>query len=606
MTHDLIYTFKNFFNDNKVVLDTYKMNNGYYYLIKKNGSIQRLIIKDNMPSDYELYKYIKLRDFYSKYLASNKAIDTTYTEIINNKKYTMLKKICSNNIYTVFFKNKYVIGLCSEEADKDAVPVEVFEKGIDKYYESLQKLGSKKEEDGLLKETYTKEEIEINREKMKEAFTKVFKDFSKQDKPRETWIKIFLDEEEDEYERVGNIYLKLKLFNSNTNNVSFNNEIYGTNNYNYGLNGKKPFLELKTTPYKVGARVSTKEIDILNKMYIWLYNNGIQQNVLKIPLDWKFNGVPRQDDNNENINVNDEYILKIVGNNGVARIDDYQYVTKFSKKIRMFTCKDYIRKNTGEFKTENIYGLEWYVNNIWIANNKKCERNYLREAYYDYDAKISKSMLNNWKKEVLKNYKDIFFEVFQKENEKIFTTKLDEVASEIVSNTIIDGMERGKGFLLNAVDSLNLWIALKTYFNKEGEEEMKINNIQKKCEEIVIGKGKITTDEEYYYLIGQAAFYLLSKSKASKLTQDVTSPFVKSNNLKRLKEELKFLYEKYNYDIYLNDTKFNNILSQLLIQEPDTSIKQNKDIILAGMLSNNVFYNKKEIENGGNENGKNE
>lgn len=151
-------------------------------------------------------------------------------------------------------------------------------------------------------------------------------------------------------------------------------------------------------------------------------------------------------------------------------------------------------------------------------------------------------------------------------------------------------MEKRKDFLFDALDSLNLWLALKIYFSKEGIGEMKINNIQEKCKEIVIQNKSITTDEEYYYLIGQVAFYLLNKSRATKLTQDVTSPFIKANNIKRLKEELKFLYEKYNYDIYLNNSRFNNIMSQLLIQEPETSVKQNKDIILAGMLAKNLFY----------------
>ena len=109
-----------------------------------------------------------------------------------------------------------------------------------------------------------------------------------------------------------------------------------------------------------------------------------------------------------------------------------------------------------------------------------------------------------------------------------------------------------------------------------------------------------------YYFAGQLAFYLLNKSKASKLTQDVTGPFIKATNLKKLKAELRFLYEKYNYDIYLNSPKFNNIFSQIWLQEPESSVKENKDVILAGMLANNIFYTKKDIENGGNENGENE
>lgn len=418
--YDLIYTFNDFFKDNKVVLDTYKMNDGYYYSIKKDGSIQKLIIKNNDSDDYELYKYIKIRDFYSKCVSANKVIDTTYVEVINNKKYSMLKKIFSNNIYTLFFKNKYVMGLCNQEVGKNALPPEVFQKGIDKYYDSMKILGTKKEEAGLLKETYTKEEIENNKKRMKDAFNKVFKDYSQQeDTSKETWIKIFLEEEESEYERVGNIYFKLKLFNSNDNNVSVNEEIYGTNNYNYGLNSKKPFLELNTTPYIIGSRVSSKKIQILNNIYIWLYNNGINTNVLKIPLDWDFTkGAPQQDNKENTVDVNDLYILKVTPNNGIARIDDYQYITNFSTRIRPFVCKDLIRGKAKEFKTVNIYGLEWYVNNIWIANNRKCERNYLKDSYYDYDAKIAKSVLSNWKKDILKNYKNVFLKFFKKKMKK--------------------------------------------------------------------------------------------------------------------------------------------------------------------------------------------
>lgn len=35
MTYDLIQTFKQIFKDDKVVLDSYKMDAGYYYLAKK-------------------------------------------------------------------------------------------------------------------------------------------------------------------------------------------------------------------------------------------------------------------------------------------------------------------------------------------------------------------------------------------------------------------------------------------------------------------------------------------------------------------------------------------------------------------------------------------
>lgn len=608
MTYDLIEEFKDIFKDNKVVLDTYKMDSGYYYLLKKDGSLERLIVENNEGDDYELYKYLKIRDFYSKYLDADKAIDTAYAEQIENKKYSMRKKIYSNNIYTIFFKNTSLQGLCDEKNCAEAIPIEIFKKGIDRYYESLRKLGSKKEEKMLLEDCYKQEEIISSKFRMLEAFSKVYDDFKCEDRAKSICIKIFLEESEEEYLRVSNYYVTLKLFNKNDNNIQFKDEIYGVNNYNFGLNSKKPFLELKSTPYKVSSLISKENIKILNNIYRWLYANGLRENFLKIPSKWEFNGIYDEKQRKENENL---YFIKVNGNNkGVARIDDFQYKSNFTSSIRPFRVKDIIRKINEDFETNNIYKLELYTSSTWIINTKK-EVNYIRDAYYDYENKIAKSsILPNWKKEFLKYYAGIFFELFQKENEDIFIKNLDKIGKVLIENELINDLEKIKnGIPYNSVNSMNLWIAYKKYFFREGEvdEEMKINNVQEECREIVLSNKKIETDEQYYYLIGQAAMYLLKQSKSSKLTQDITAPFIKAANIKNIKYELRFLYEKYNYNIYLNNNKFNNIFSQLLLQEPETNVKDNKDLILAGMLAKSMFYSNEKIEeNGGKDNEENE
>ena len=43
-------------------------------------------------------------------------------------------------------------------------------------------------------------------------------------------------------------------------------------------------------------------------------------------------------------------------------------------------------------------------------------------------------------------------------------------------------------------------------------------------------------------------------------------------------------------DIYLNYPKFNNIMSQILLLEPEDKVRNNKELILAGLLANNLFY----------------
>lgn len=200
----------------------------------------------------------------------------------------------------------------------------------------------------------------------------------------------------EEYKRVSEIYIKIKLFNTNDNNIEIDGKTYGSNNYNYGLNSKKPYLELKSTNYKVGSFVNDEDIQTLNNLYIWLYNNASGKTILKLPEDWRFNGIPKDE---EEIRDKNTYIIKVIGNNGTARIDDYRYASNYNTKIRKFICKDYLsQEHKIVFETENIYALNWYTNNIWFAENEKNSKNYIKDAYYDYDLKISKSILSNWKK----------------------------------------------------------------------------------------------------------------------------------------------------------------------------------------------------------------
>lgn len=589
MTYDLIKIFGKYFQDEKVVLDSYELADGYYYIIDENNNFEKLQILNNESDNYELEKYIKIRDFYSKYINSNKALDTSYKEKMNGIEYSMQKKICSNNIYTLFFKNKYLEGLL-EEDNKEAIPVGIFKNGINKYYDSLLKLGSNSKEEILLKEKYTENETKIYKEKMLKTFDIIYDDLKNQEMQKENWIKIFLKKDIEEYKRVSEIYIKIKLFNTNDNNIEIDGKTYGSNNYNYGLNSKKPYLELKSTNYKVGSFVNDEDIQTLNNLYIWLYNNASGKTILKLPEDWRFNGIPKDE---EEIRDKNTYIIKVIGNNGTARIDDYRYASNYNTKIRKFICKDYLsQEHKIVFETENIYILNWYTNNIWFAENEKNSKNYIKDAYYDYDLKISKSILSNWKKEILKQYNNLFLELFEQEQQSNFLNKLDEIAIKIIENMYIDNLKQNKKYIYNPRKAFNLWIAYKQYFNKKGgNEEMRINNLQEQCEKIVNEGQKIETDEQYYYLAGQVAYYLLSRSKADKLTQDVTEPFIKANTTKKLKNEIEFLYEKYKYDIYLNYPKFNNIMSQILLQEPEDKIKNNKELILAGLLANNLFYN---------------
>lgn len=594
MTRDLIEAYRDIFKDNKVVLDSYKLKDGYYYLVGSNNEIKKMVVEKGESDDIELYEYIKIRDFYSVYLNANKSIDTTLKKKIGNKEYNMLKKIFSTNIYTLFFKNDSVEKFSAGE-NKDELPIDFFKEGIEKYYNSLELLTDNK--NNTKEEGYTKEEITEHLNKMNNAFNYVCNEYQNENKKKNTRIKIFLDNSEDEYERVSNFYINQKIFNKDTNKVIDNEKIYGINNYNFNDNFKKPFLELKSTTYKIGSLINTEDINVLRRLYIWLYNNGLNSSMLKIPEEFDFKG--EQNDEKEILDKN-IFQIKVVNDNGNAKIESFEYIPNYSTNIVEFTYKNIIgEKEIEEIKASNIYHLEWLINNIWITQNMKSQINHLRNSYFDYEEKISKyKTLSNWKKEFLKTYSHIFRNLIQREDKKLFVNKLDEIAIEATQNIIIDDFKAGKGFKSNSIAAMNLWLCLDEYFNKKGGKIVKINDVKDRCKEISLNNGEIKNEDEYYFFVGQVAYFLLSKSRAGKLTQDITEPFIKANNLKTLKKELKFLYDKYNYDIRFRDKRFNNIYSQILLIEPETTVKENKDIILAGLLSENMFYIKKD---GGND-----
>lgn len=562
MTYDLLYTFKNYFKDNKVVLDTYKMQDGIYFLVKKDDTIEKLIVEKGEPDNSELYEYLKEKEFFSKCFISNKVLNTE-CKVTN---YKTKKKIYSNNIYTLFFRNDNCAGFTNNLEDK-AMPNDLFEEVIKKYYEALKNLGNNEKEKNLIQERYSDEEINVYKEKMIKLFRQISKVFTEEDKAKKSnWVKIFIDQSNNEYERVGNIYNRARLFNNNDYNVEYDNNIFGANNYNFGCNSNKPFLELRTTPFKVGSRISIDDIEIMSKIYIWLCNNSRNESVLKLPVDWNFKGIPK---NEQNISNKDLFILKVNVNNKVAKIEDFDYKSKFNTEIRPFTCRDYMRHKDNDYVISNINELEEYTNKTWYLNNQPKA---------------------NWKQELMQKYSQTFFYLFQREERNVFLQNLDNIASEIVKKTLVVDLNFGN--TNNSKKAMNLWIAYKNYFNEEGEsEEMKFNNIQEKCKTIVLEEKNIETDEEYYFLTGQVAYYLFLQSDASKLTQDVTEPFIEAANITILKKELRDLYEKYNYNIYLKNKKFNNVFSQILIQEPENEVRKNKNVILAGMLSNNLFYN---------------
>ena len=598
MVKDLLDSYGKYFKDNKVVLDSYLLQNGAYYLFSKEGEfLNKLVVDNNTEVTLNIYEYFKVRDYYSNYLDANKAIENKVKEKVDGIEYNMAKKIASNNYLTLFFKNKFIYGINGEEHLKEEIPVQVFKSGISGYFNSLLEIGenAKKGEKEILEIV---EDISAEKGKIKEGEVAIQKAFDyciedlKNSEPlkKDTWIKIFIEADEEEYEKASNKYLYLKLFNTNDRNYFNGQDVYGVNNYNYGLNSKKPYLELKTTEY-LNTKLSFEEVKTIRNLYTWLLKNKSKSRYTILEQNFNFEGKKAEVDE---INNKPVYLFRVINDNGKAHIEDFELIPNYNTTIRKYTCKDYLNGTNEKisYSTSKIDEMQAFI-------SQKVFSKYLEASYFTFKDSVSKSKIPEWKKNALENYSNVFKMLFIYQDMKPLENKLNEIFEYLTINSLRNEKIENKAItLFNTRDIMNIWISLDEYIF-EGKEGMymKIFEAINNSKNIIKEQGKVEDDKTYYALVGQVGYYIVSQTKGNLPAHDLLDPILKAKNTRVLKENMAYLYEKYNFEFGLRDSRFNNALANVMEYEPETSIKDNMPILLAGICKDNVFYEKKEKDN---------
>lgn len=392
------------------------------------------------------------------------------------------------------------------------------------------------------------------------------------------YLKIFVKVPIEKYQCECKRYLIPNIYNSNDFNEKIEGILYGLPNDNMNLNSKKPYLENKSRKVKVPHLVDNSEILIQKKFFDYLMNYATKGNV-NIYLNE--NGIyPCKNGELPDSDFQGMYMRIKKGKE--LEIHHYDLVTSYKYKLnKPLNYKDVLDLQD-KIKSDLPYGickdrkeLQHIIDNVFFS--KYLINNYYTEAK---DISLKDSII---KRNLLLSREAIFNWIY-KGNESGIYGLLDKVSLDLIKNSIING------YIPKASHQFNLKCAITDYF-KGGKDmadtvlEIK-NNLRTKinCEKTE----SFINDKEYYFAVGQFVNYLLSKSKGKNKPHSLANSFINAKNNDVIKEKLRNLYKRYNYDIDMYGKRVKNLYAMIVSYEPEEKVDQ--DMIIAGYLHSSLIY----------------
>jgi len=551
MIYDILEVFKKEYEikGDKLILDNYVLKDGLYVKVNSDASIAYYIAKTikkekifqtlNGIQANDILDWFKERDYYSGYLNSNKAFDDKKIHNINYLSFFV--KVESFNeqgdkqIHTNAIKSQYLSLLNYKKFKKKE------EVAILKNYQSFLK-SCKRKKDLAKKYRFIEDNIV--------SIVKIAKD-----NDVENYIKIFFDAPIEQYKQESEIYYAIKIFNDISYSQKLNNLVFGLSDSNMGLNAKKPYLEHKTKKTTAPFMILDSEALLVKKFFDWL---KLQEYHNKYPLG-------------ETFFMNRDFKEKDI----VQEFDCLSIkIEKFNTSIKI---KNFLEiKEKEDVELTELWQLENTIDEIFY--NKQLKMN-----YFNSEIKVSQYISKNLQTLIYET-KYALVNYFKKFDEREFY----QVVKKYGTSFVIEHLRQNREY--KAKESLNLKISLLQY---KGEKVMDIRAVQNKVIEKLENSNYDGLDSDsFFYLSGQVIKYLLSKSKSGKKDADMLEPFLRAKNVKKLKDEIKFTFFKYKHEIGLNQNKFNNALALITAYDKEGTI--DSDSLLVGILSQNLFYMKKE------------
>ncbi|PYG86979.1 CRISPR-associated protein Csh1 [Ruminiclostridium sufflavum DSM 19573] len=578
---DLIRLFSEIPDFRQVVLDNYRLGNGMYIVVE-DGRIETLtnIDKDTDCSEYD---WLKSADYYSQLIDMNKAVDSN-------------KKIHSCSPFAVFIKADTL----PEYGTGDKVlSMEEFEQAIIRYYGILTSNGKADSKAAEILKTADLPEADAGlfescKNWLLNNLNEIIQAVKEKPPVKGSYLKIFFKQALEKYEIEYRRYLLPKIFNKNDYNIVENGKLLGLSNYNMGLNAKKPYLELMGTRFKVPFRIGLDDSMTLKCFFEWIQDYKTSEG--KHP-----NSVYLPSGEREALDFSKDFNKFVSG-----------YFLNFKQKkdgiyIADFECLPSDPDEKPFFRIENCLGADnWRYTNLYevwqlekitddVFFSKRLIKNYTVDTgdmQSDYKAGEYTKNLEN----LMLRYRKALHNYFRKGDRKALEYCADAMSKSMVLEILRFDEENG---YWKAAAAFNLRMALLKQIKTGGDGGMgdfiiELSEIVRKKRDFQGVQPQCDNDKEFFFLCGQLVRYLFSLSEASNPKHSFAESFLKAKDSAVLKRKLRELYITYGHKILLKSSRFDNLMSMAVGYEADTLLRDYEDYFLAGFLSKNLLYEKKQ------------
>ncbi|SHK00039.1 hypothetical protein [Desulforamulus aeronauticus] len=573
------------FDPDTLVVHNYRLKPGIYFRLHEDGTMDELHLtkKTILPENDPLLDWFKQADFASSLIEMNKPVDPK-------------KQIHSNNYFTLFLKRETFFQ--QGELHPQLVG------HINRYFEALLSSPDQKSADILRASQYeplSAEAVMQSKECFLAALPEIRERLRQKEEKKELkendncYIKLYLAAPLDAYSYESGRYLLPKIFNSNSYNLESGDQVLGLSNANMGLNAKKPYLEHKTTAFKVSYRITAEEGVLLRKLFLWLDGQEREGKSLYagyIPVGKHLPGL---------LNTATEMqarkpaaYVHFVRGMGLT-IDDYDFLPNFRDQMdkpidfrNYLDVSDYPGNRLNKRSVVEAH-INTYLYGGQLVRNYDEDRlkvsDYLSHALAT-QVMMSRTAMHAW---------------LRKGNE--FPLKSKGAVDRITMGVLLARLQNLK-YIPALAQALNVRLALLQYFN-EGDNDMAetiVSTYEQLKERVLHTENRkehivCQSSVEFYLAVGQLFYYYFSKSAAQKLHYDVLwRAVVAASNVEEVKRENFKHFKKYGHEIDLSNPRFNHLLCVVTSYEPVEEEPINLDALFYGFAVSNIIYYKEEKE----------